>query len=164
MVALQQFLPVETAGKLLLILNTALLPIAVAWFLGRRIVPKLNLLARLCALLLHPFLMGIHPVSTRCHPLFCHAGCLGLVYAKAFRAANSDLRHDLHRHVLGSLTRLRLGGIHPRAVRTQRIELARTVQARLLSGAAVAAFSMGPPGPLRQSSVIMRPISEGSLH
>ena len=33
MVALQQVLPVEAAGKLLLILTTVLLPIAVAWFL-----------------------------------------------------------------------------------------------------------------------------------
>src|SRR5581483_2577294 len=33
MIGLQQFLPVETAGKLLLVINTALLPVAVAWFL-----------------------------------------------------------------------------------------------------------------------------------
>src|SRR5271167_558780 len=33
LVALQQVLPVETAGKLLLMLTTVLIPVAVAWFL-----------------------------------------------------------------------------------------------------------------------------------
>ena len=50
LLALQQFLPVETAGKLLLMLSTALLPAAVAWFLwqANRTAIKLSLLA--CAM------------------------------------------------------------------------------------------------------------------
>jgi hypothetical protein len=50
LVAFQQILPVERAGKLLLILTTVLLPIAVAWFLwqANRTVIKLSLLG--CAL------------------------------------------------------------------------------------------------------------------
>lgn len=50
MVVLQQVLPVETAGKLLLMLITALLPISVAWFLwqANRTEIKLSILA--CAL------------------------------------------------------------------------------------------------------------------
>ncbi len=50
LVALQQVLPVEAAGKLLLILTTVLLPVAVAWFLwqANRTGIKLSLLA--CAL------------------------------------------------------------------------------------------------------------------
>jgi hypothetical protein len=49
-VGLQQFLPAERAGKLLLVLNTVLLPISVAWFLwqANRTEMKLALLA--CAL------------------------------------------------------------------------------------------------------------------
>jgi hypothetical protein len=50
LVALQQVLPVEAAGKLLLMLTTVLLPVAVAWFLwqANRSEIKLSLLA--CAL------------------------------------------------------------------------------------------------------------------
>jgi hypothetical protein len=50
LVAFQQVLPVETAGKLLLMLTTVLLPLAVAWFLwqANRTEVKLSLLA--CAL------------------------------------------------------------------------------------------------------------------
>lgn len=50
MVALQRVLPVETAGKLLLVLSTVLLPVSVAWFLwqANRAEMKLALLA--CAL------------------------------------------------------------------------------------------------------------------
>jgi hypothetical protein len=50
LVALQQVLPVETAGKLLLVLTTVLLPVSVAWFLwqANRSAIKLSLLA--CAL------------------------------------------------------------------------------------------------------------------
>ncbi len=50
MVALQQVLPVEVAGKLLLVLTTVLLPVAVAWFLwqANRTEIKLSFLA--CAL------------------------------------------------------------------------------------------------------------------
>ena len=50
MVVLQQVLPVETAGKLLLMLITVLLPISVAWFLwqANRTEIKLSILA--CAL------------------------------------------------------------------------------------------------------------------
>ncbi len=50
LVALQQFLPAEVAGKLLLILTTMLLPLSVAWFLwqANRTEIKLSLLA--CAL------------------------------------------------------------------------------------------------------------------
>ncbi len=50
LLALQQFLPVETAGKLLLMLTTVLLPVAVAWFLwqANRTAIKLSLLA--CAM------------------------------------------------------------------------------------------------------------------
>jgi hypothetical protein len=50
LLALQQFLPVETSGKLLLMLTTALLPTAVAWFLwqANRTAIKLSLLA--CAM------------------------------------------------------------------------------------------------------------------
>jgi hypothetical protein len=50
MVALQQVLPVQAAGKLLLILTTVLLPVAIAWFLwqANRTEIKLSLLA--CAL------------------------------------------------------------------------------------------------------------------
>ena len=50
LIALQQFLPVEIAGKLLLMLTTVLLPVAVAWFLwqANRAAIKLSLLA--CAM------------------------------------------------------------------------------------------------------------------
>jgi hypothetical protein len=50
LVAFQQVLPVETAGKLLLVLTTVLLPVAVAWFLwqANRTEIKLSLLG--CAL------------------------------------------------------------------------------------------------------------------
>ena len=50
MVALQQFLPVERAGKLLLIVNTALLPIAVAWFLWQTNRSEIKLALLGCAL------------------------------------------------------------------------------------------------------------------
>ena len=59
MVALQQVLPVEAAGKLLLMLTTALLPVAVACFLwqANRTEIKFSLLA--CALSYYsPFLWG----------------------------------------------------------------------------------------------------------
>jgi hypothetical protein len=50
LLALQQFMPVETAGKLLLIATTVLLPLSVAWFLwqANRTEIKLSLLG--CAL------------------------------------------------------------------------------------------------------------------
>jgi len=50
LLGLQQVLPVEAAGKLLLVLTTALLPVSVAWFLwqANRTAIKLSLLA--CAL------------------------------------------------------------------------------------------------------------------
>jgi hypothetical protein len=50
MVALQQFLPVERAGKLLLIINIALLPIAVAWFLWQANRSEIKLAMLACAL------------------------------------------------------------------------------------------------------------------
>ncbi len=50
MVALQQFLPVERAGKLLLIINTALLPITVAWFLWQANRSEIKLALLACAL------------------------------------------------------------------------------------------------------------------
>ncbi len=59
MIALQEVLPVEAAGKLLLMLTTVLLPVAVAWFLwqANRTEIKLSLLA--CALSYYsPFLWG----------------------------------------------------------------------------------------------------------
>jgi hypothetical protein len=59
MLALQQGLPVEAAGKLLLIFNTVLLPFSVAWFLWQtnRTEIKLSFLA--CALCFSPlFLWG----------------------------------------------------------------------------------------------------------
>ena len=59
MVALQQVLPVETAGRLMLMLTTVLLPVAVAWFLwqANRTEIKLALLA--CALSYYlPLLWG----------------------------------------------------------------------------------------------------------
>ncbi len=62
LVAFQQVLPVETAGKLLLMLTTVLLPVAVAWFLwqANRSGIKLSLLA--CALSYYVlFLWGFTP-------------------------------------------------------------------------------------------------------
>ncbi len=50
MVALQKVLPVERAGKLLLIINTALLPIAVAWFLWQANRTEIKLALLGCAL------------------------------------------------------------------------------------------------------------------
>ena len=49
-VALQQFLPVEMAGKLLLVVNTALVPIAVAWFLWQANRSEIKLALLGCAL------------------------------------------------------------------------------------------------------------------
>ncbi len=49
-VGLQQFLPVEMAGKVLLITNTALLPIAVAWFLWQANRSEIKLALLACAL------------------------------------------------------------------------------------------------------------------
>lgn len=49
-VALQQFLPVAIAGKLVLILNTALLPVAVAWFLRQANPGEMKLAFLACAL------------------------------------------------------------------------------------------------------------------
>jgi hypothetical protein len=59
LVALQRVLPVETAGKLMLVLSTVLLPVSVAWFLwqAKRTEMKFALLA--CALSYHSlFLWG----------------------------------------------------------------------------------------------------------
>lgn len=50
MVGLQRLLPVETAGKLLLMINTALLPIAVAWFLWQANRTEIKLALLGCAL------------------------------------------------------------------------------------------------------------------
>jgi hypothetical protein len=50
MVALQQMLPVEVAGKLLLMLTTMLLPVAVAWFLWQANRTEIKLAFLACAL------------------------------------------------------------------------------------------------------------------
>ena len=147
-VALQQFLPVETAGKLLLILNTALLPIAVAWFLWQANRTEIKLALLGCALSYYTlFLWGFTQYQLGVTLCFVMLGAWVWYTRKPSVLRTAIFATICIATYLAHLLGFAVGGIHPRAVRTQRIELARTVQARLLSGAAVAAFSMGPSGP-----------------
>ena len=145
MVALQQFLPVERAGKLLLIINTALLPIAVAWFLWQANRTEIRLALLGCALSYYTlFLWGFTQYQLGVSLCFLMLGTW-LWYGRkpsAWRAAMFAVISIAT--YSGSCARVCVGGIHPGALRTHRLQLARIVAACLLPRSIVAAVCVGP--------------------
>lgn len=160
-VALQQFLPVETAGKLLLILNTALLPIAVAWFLWQANRTEIKLALLGCALSYYTlFLWGFTQYQLGVTLCFVMLGAWVWYTRKP-----SVLRTAIFATISIATYLAHLLGFASAAFILVLYELSGLNWRGLFRLACFLAppsllFLWAHPGLSRQSSVIMRPISE----